>query len=218
MNSRDARRFDAVIVPGGGLRGGSKLPPWVENRFDKATEVAEGAFIIPLSAGTPHKPPPLDASGRPIFESIVGADYLRGRGYPAELILIEASSYDTIGNAYFARVIHTDPARLHKLAVVTSQFHMQRTEAIFRWIFSVPPDASAYDLTFITVPDTGMAPEVLVARRQKEEASLPQVCRLAEKYRTLRSVHDWLFSAHRAYTAHGRHASVSTDSALLQSY
>ena len=218
MRAHSGRPFDAVIVPGGGVWDGGKLPPWVENRFDKALDIANGVFIVPLSAGTPHKPSPLDSAGRPIFESAAGAEYLRGRGYPAELILVEAASYDTIGNAYFARVVHTDPARLPKLAVVTSQFHMARTEAIFRWIFSVPPDECAYDLTFFSVPDAGMSAEALHARRQKEEASLPQVHRLAQEHRTLPSVHNWLFSQHGAYMARRRREPAANEDALLQSY
>ena len=74
MPAHSGRPFDAVIVPGGGVWDGGKLPPWVENRFDKALDIANGAFIISLSAGTPHKPPPLDSAGRPIFESAAGAE------------------------------------------------------------------------------------------------------------------------------------------------
>ncbi len=50
---------------------------------------------------------------------------------PAERIWAETASLDTIGNAYFARVIHTDPAGLRRLLVVNSAFHMPRTRMIF---------------------------------------------------------------------------------------
>ncbi len=62
-------QFDAVIVPGGGVRSGGKLPPWVENRFDRALEIAAGGYIIALSAGTVHRPrrwmKPGDPSSKP---------------------------------------------------------------------------------------------------------------------------------------------------------
>ncbi len=108
--------FDAVIVPGGGLRPNGELPPWFTNRLDAALELAHGAPILTLSAGTTHKPPPLDRNGRPMLEAFVAAQYLLDRGYPHDRLLVEAASYDTIGNAYFARTVHTDPAGLAQAA------------------------------------------------------------------------------------------------------
>ena len=60
-------------------------------------------------------------------------------------ILAETCSYDTIGNAFFARTVHTDPRGLRRLLIVNSKFHMPRTEAIFRWVFGAAPDCG-YDL------------------------------------------------------------------------
>jgi hypothetical protein len=215
--SRHAPPFDAVITPGGGLWEGGRLPPWVANRLDKALEVAQGARIITLSAGTPHKPPPLDGAGSPILESVAEAVYLRNRGYPPELLLIENASYDTIGNAYFARVMHVDPAGLRRLCIITSHFHMPRTEVVFRWIFGLIPAARFYDLTFIAVPDVGMTTEVLQARQQKEEQSLRSVTALRTHYTTLASFHQWLFTKHAAYCVE-KPLRQKADSLLLQTY
>lgn len=215
--SRHAAPFHAVIVPGGGLWEGGRLPPWVENRLDKALELAQGASIITLSAGTPHKPPPLDEADNPILESVAEAAYLRDRGYPPELLLIENASYDTIGNAYFARVMHVDPAGMRRLCIVTSQFHMPRAEAVFRWIFGLVPVACSYDLTFIAVSDIGMTTEVLQARQQKEEQSLLSVSRLQAGHTTLASFHRWLFTKHAAYAVE-KPRRRKADSLLLQTY
>jgi DUF218 domain len=210
-------QWEAVIVPGGGVRADGKLPPWVENRFGRALEIAAGAPIIALSAGTVHRPPPLDAAGRPIFESVAGAAYLRQSGYAPDRILIEAASWDTIGNAYFCRTVHTDPAGFRRLAVVTSAFHMPRTREIFRWVFALPPADAAYHLTFIEVPNVGMPDDVLAARYAKELASRASLPDLMARVRTLRDLHRWLFTEHGAYAA-GSGAAPAVDPALAESY
>ncbi len=210
------RDYDAVIVPGGGVRAGGVLPPWVESRFEKALELAGGAYIIALSAGTPHKPPPIDNSGRPIFESAAGVEYLLRRGYRRELLLAETASYDTLGNAYFCRVTHTDPANLRRLAVVTSEFHMPRTKAVFRWVFAAVP-SEAYQLTFVETPNTGMRAEWRESRIAKERRSLEELQRLMGQRRTLAAIHGWLFRDHTAYAA-GKRAERTADGTLLESY
>lgn len=187
--------FDAVIVPGGGVLADGTLPPWVRARMDVALEVAGGAWIIALSAGTTHKPE------APVFESVAGARYLAERGYDPGRILMEWSSYDTIGNAYFARMHHTDPAALERLVVVTSEFHMERTEAVFRWVYGLPPNLVDYRLDFRSAPDEGLDEATLAARRDKERDGLEKVRVLAEGLRDLTSFHRWLFTEHGAYAA-----------------
>lgn len=140
-------------MPGGGLLPDGSLPLWVQNRFDFAIQRANGSSILALSAGTPHKAPPLDKGGRPVLEALAGARYLVSCGYPPEKILTETASWDTIGDAYFARTIHTDPAYLRRIHVITSAFHMPRTEAIFRWVFTLTPVAPSYEMEFTAVPN-----------------------------------------------------------------
>src|SRR4051794_19910913 len=111
--------YDALLIPGGGVRAGGILPPWAAARFDRVLELAGKAYLIPLSGGTPHRPPPLDARGFPISEAHAGAAYLMARGIPARRILIEASSLDTIGNAWFSRMLHVIPRGFERLLVVT---------------------------------------------------------------------------------------------------
>lgn len=75
-----------------------------------------------------------------MHEGAACADYLITQcGVPAGSILKECSSYDTIGNAYFAATIHAVPAGWNggRLAIVTSDFHMPRSRAIFETIFSL---------------------------------------------------------------------------------
>jgi len=49
---------------------------------------------------------------------------------------VNAGSTRSSGNAFFARLIHVEPRRLMRLLVTTSEFHSERTEEIFRWLFN----------------------------------------------------------------------------------
>ena len=192
--------FDAIVVLGGGVRAGGELPPWVAKRFDLAMEQAADAPIICCSAGTVHRPNPLDETGRPIFEAVAEARYLLQRGFPPDRIFIECASWDTIGNAYFARTMHTDPAGWRRLLVITSQSHMPRAEAIFHWVFGASPQ-SGYRLAFLASTDDGLPPEILQARTEREKASLASLEQIAARLPSLADVHRFLFTQHEAYRA-----------------
>jgi len=204
MIKNESGNYDAVLIPGGGVTGEGKLPPWVIRRLEKAVgETRAGVFIL-LSAGTIHKPPPHDDQGFPIFESQAAADYLIHMGIPSQRILIETCSYDTIGNAYFSRVIHVDPCGFRRLLVVTSSFHVARTETVFRWVYGLEPPAKDYLLDFQKVPDYGLSEKVLRERAAREAASLQKIIALRDQIQTLSQLHHWLFSEHEAYRAGGK--------------
>ncbi len=189
--------FDAILIPGGGLTRSGELTQAVRARLDLAL-AHTAALYIPLSAGTPHAPPPLDARGYPIWEAIPAAHYLQSRGIAEERIATEVCSYDTIGNAFFSRVVHTDPLGLRRLLIVNSEFHMPRTEAIFRWIFGAAP-AACYELAFESCPNVGISAAALEQRAGRERASIEKVRELAARIRDLPELHRWLFSQHGAY-------------------
>jgi hypothetical protein len=193
--------FDAIIVPGGGVREGGDLPAWVKPRLDRALELAGDAWLVPLSAGTPHRPPPLDARGFPILEARAGAEYLIARGADPRRILMEEASYDTIGNAYFSRVIHAIPRGFRRVLVVTSEFHMPRTEAAFRWIWGLPSPGGECALEFESVMDDGLDAKVLALRREKERVGLVRIEELRQRIRTFSELHEWVFSEHGVYAA-----------------
>jgi hypothetical protein len=191
--------FDAIIVAGGGVRAGGKLPAYVRRRLDRAIEVQQGAMVIASSAGTVHRPPPLDADGFPIFESVAAGHYLIARGVDPRTVLPETCSYDTIGNAYFARTIHVDPRGFRRLLVITSAFHMPRTEAIFRWVFGLDRPPEWYDLSFESVSDEDIPPDVLAARIERERASLDRLPATIDRIQSMRALNEWLYTEHAAY-------------------
>ena len=184
------------------MREGGRLPSWVERRLDLALELHSGnSYIIALSAGTTHRPPPMDALGFPIMEATAEAQYLMARGVAADRILVEKYSYDTIGNAFFSRMVHADPACLRRLLIITSDFHLARCEAAFRWIYGLAPKMHSYELTFEPVSDPEMPADLLALRCTKERESLADLLRLSERIQTMQDCHRWLFTEHGAYNA-----------------
>ncbi len=191
--------YDVILIPGGGVREGGNLPLWVKERLDFAISLQKGEYILTLSAGTPHKPPPIDNYGFPIFESIAAANYLQSKGINSQKILTETSSYDTIGNAYFSRMIHIEPRGFKKLLIITSNFHLIRTESIFRWVYGLNSESRAYELKFLAVDDIGISTQALQERREKERLSLTSLVQIKSQIKNLSTLHQWLFTKHSAY-------------------
>jgi hypothetical protein len=184
--------MDAILIPGGGLGPDGGPAPWVVARLDAALAVPSGCPILLLSSHSPHKP-----FSR--HESIAGAEYLLSRGCAAGRLYLDTWSLDTIGNAVFARLMHCDLRCWRRLLIVTSEFHMPRTEAIFRWIFSLPPLPYPFDLHFQAVPNIGLDTDTLSARREKESASLAKLPQLMENTANWPNLHEFLFQRHGAY-------------------
>ena len=191
------RDVEAFLVPGGGITATGQPTEWVRARLDRAVRRWSGQTVISLSAGTTHKPPPLDEHGFPVLESIAGARYLLERGIPREKILHESLSYDTIGNACFARLLHTDPLGLRKLLVITSEFHMPRSKAVFDWVFGL--GGPGYTLRYEAVENVGIDADSLRARTARESEGLRNVMALRNSIADLAGLHRWLFLHHRAY-------------------
>ena len=190
--------YDAILVLGGGIRDDGELPEHAMRRFDLALARESGEPIAALSAWTAHRPAILDSYGRPLFEATVGARYLVDRGISPGRIFCETTAHDTIGNAYFSRVQIVQPMGWRRLLVITSQFHMTRTEAIFRWVYSLDAPVP-YQLEFAASPNDGLSEAALSARMSKEAAGLCAVMRLRERLTSLRALATWLFTEHKQY-------------------
>lgn len=207
-------KYDAVIIPGGGLESGTNLPnPWVRERLDAAVRLSsETRYFIVLSRGTTHRPSPLDDRGFPISEAAASAKYIiyssKNQQDVIETcrILVEGTSLDTIGNAFFTRVNICDPMRLKKFVVVTSKFHMPRTKVIFDWIFGLDHDYNSSDIhiEYMETEDIGMSNEQKDGRGEREKESLKKLIKITvPTYNTMEKVSQFLFQQHSAYNAHG---------------
>lgn len=206
--------YDAILIPGGGVRAGGELPLWVERRLEHAIERRGDAMLVALSNGTTHRPPPLDDCGFPILESVAAAQYLMRKGVTADRILTETASYDTIGNAYFSLVMHVLPRRFERLLVITSEFHMARTEMLFRWIYGL---GGSFDLCFEASPNDGIEPRALASRAVKEESGRRSLPDLMGRIGSLAELHRWIFTEHAAYAA-GKSSRPAVDAMLLETY
>ena len=208
--------YDAILILGGGVREGGELTPWAAARFELALARETGEKLVCLSAGTTHRPPPLE-DGFPISESIAGARYLMHKGVDPRRIRIENVSYDTIGNAYLTRLLHVDPPGWTRLLVITSEFHMPRTRAIFEWVFAF--ENRPYELTFEASPNTGITPEGVRFRVEREEQALIGLRAVQQRIGTLRELHEWFYTQHQAYSASGRAKQErSRDPRVIESY
>jgi len=209
--------LDCVFIPGGGLLLDGSLPPWTLARLDRAlTLKSRTRWIGLLSGGTVHKPSPLDPGGYPVFESRAAANYLIESGLNPGQILTEICSYDTIGNAYFSRLLFAEPLQLKKLLVITSAFHLPRTKFIFRWIYSLEPTQGKIELHFESVPDSGLSAAALAARNQREKTSLKNLAETRSRIITLAAFTEWLYTEHGAYAPEIPEERLSSDE--LKSY
>jgi len=150
-----------------------------------------------LSGGTVHKPPPLNENGYPIFESRAAAEYLVQQGLDPAQLLTEISSYDTIGNAYFSRLLFAEPIKMQHLLVITSDFHLPRTQAVFEWIYGLTPLIVNCQLVFESVPDRGLHPKTLKARIAREKKSLEKMRETQLDITSLDAFQSWFYSHSR---------------------
>lgn len=138
-------RLDVILVLGGGVPQSLEEPPiYVQQRCDDAAAIVQqrqqqqqhrllpsrqGLLpILCLSAGTAHLPQLLAPNGLPVWESVSSAAYLQqkhglGRNTDGALpqVLVETTSYDTIGNAFYARTSFTDIIGWRRILVITNE-------------------------------------------------------------------------------------------------
>jgi uncharacterized SAM-binding protein YcdF (DUF218 family) len=210
MNTDENKKYDVVIILGGGLTDNGSPHPFVEERIRVGSEfLSDTRYFILSSRGTPHKPPPRNNADFPIDESISSAVFL-SKLLPdinPETILLDQWSLDTIGNAWFALVSFIEPMQLSNVLVVTSNFHMPRSEAVFRHIFSL--SSTTINVHFVSSDDVGIDEEVLTLRQTKEAKSLQNWLNTMKICTTKQKMAHFLFVEHGAYN--GRSAVKSID-------
>lgn len=85
---------------------------------------------------------------------------------PAEWILRETSSYDTLGNAFFSLTEHAIPLRWRRPLVITSSFHMLRSRSAFDGVFALARASGLSEAvpSYLATDDVGLDPAVLQVR------------------------------------------------------
>ncbi len=193
--------------------------------------------VICLSAGTAHLPQyVLPHTGLPLWESTASAAYLLRHPthpVPANNVFVETTSYDTISNAFFARTVMTDimrqgnddscssentrlrrrdkPPPPQRVLVVTNEFHVGRSKAIFDWIFGAPLSTMEefedehrrhYEMFYLSCNNVGLPVEAIHARKEHERRGEIHVrTKLSVQYKTLHHVWMFLTKEHDFYSA-----------------
>uniref|UniRef100_A0A7S3GWL5 DUF218 domain-containing protein n=1 Tax=Spumella elongata TaxID=89044 RepID=A0A7S3GWL5_9STRA len=213
----------AVVILGGGVTKEGTVPEHTQLRLDLAFELfqqlGERAVFFPLSGGTPHKPNPVDVRGFPIWECTAAAKKLMEMGVPPEQIYEESTSLDTIGNAYFLRAVHMSPADMYKMIVITNDWHMPRTRAIFDFVFSLPHRSrlerstmqatlrrwlggQEHSISYLSAEAGISDAHLLHVRTEKEARALRQFHdNIMPNIRSFQALHRWLFTQHNAYSS-----------------
>jgi uncharacterized SAM-binding protein YcdF (DUF218 family) len=209
-SSSSSSSVDAVVVVAGGMTPEGGLPEWVTPRLDYAYEAyaraAEGDKPRILLSGsmTPHKPPPMAKGGFNLHESTAMAEYLIEKGVPANSLLKDTASMDTIGNAYYSLCLHAIPRGWSKVEVVTSAFHMARTQAAFEWVWKLSP-TGPIDMQFVSTEDAGISESALKARATREAESAAALRANAARVTTFAAFNEWLFTTHKCYAVSRQH-------------
>lgn len=207
----------AILIPGGGLDPDGTPHAWVKRSLDRAIKIFTGKeVIIPLSRGTIYKPPLLNKRDFPIYESAAGAKYLVERKIPIKNIRIETQSLDSIGNAYFSKIIFVNQLKITNIDIITAAFHMPRIKFIFKWVYGLKP-AKKYNMKFITISDQNIENKILIARKKKEAQRLAETKVIANKIEDSYSFSMWLFTQHKAYSL-GDFASDILNEDTLKTY
>ncbi len=151
---------DAIIILAGGINNDGSLPELTKKRVEKGVDLYKEkiASKIILSGNYGFW---LDYAKTipPRSEAEAMKEYAESLGVSTPDIIMERSSKDTIGNAYFTKVDILEKNNWKNIVVVTSLFHLPRTKLIF---------------------DTVLGPEYLIDY-------VPADDRLGEEERTARS-------------------------------
>ncbi len=146
---------DCIIVLGGGVTKEGDCPEWVRQRLDRALELYNKRLAnkIILSGKI----------SKTLFEnhfneSKVMHNYLLGKGFPEENIILEGESRDTFENAYYSKII-ADKNYWKKIIVVTNKFHMKRCKKVFKFIFG-----KGYKISFKQAKNGNVKKEILENR------------------------------------------------------
>lgn len=90
------------------------------------------------------------------------------------------------------------------ILLLYKQFHMDRTKAIFDWIFGMDHDRNhaPYQLSYFASKDVGLTNEALQARQDHEKRSTETIqTKLVPKYTSMKEVWMFINQNHDLYTA-----------------
>lgn len=209
--------IEYIFVLAGGMKNSQQNHKFVESRLNRAVEEftkTDDAIIVCMGGGTYHKPPFTTNHGYVIHESTCCAKYLiKNYNIEPNKIMREWSSYDTIGNGYFAFMHWIYPLKLPNFTVITSEFHIKRVKVIFDY-FNTLFEVNA-KINYIATNNSEMNNTVLGTRIEREQNSIISFRRTIKKLQTLKQFIEWFYTDHSAYCAN---IEYSQNSEINESY
>lgn len=121
-----------MVLLGGGITPEGQLPDqeFIQERLRKVKELhAKLKAPIIISGGYSY----LLEEAPPRTEAAAMKEALMAMGVPEQVITLEEQSKDTVSNAYFVKKILGQSE--DELIIVTSDFHAERAEYIFKQVF-----------------------------------------------------------------------------------
>lgn len=206
-------KHDIFIVLGGGLNVDGSLPEFVQSRVDWVVKRQTCFDIVLFSAlYSLNVTPKLSKDGFPLSEAHEMAKYFLKKRNVKCKVFLENASFDTIGSAMFVRMHHLDRLRsnLKNLYLISSDFHIDRAEKIYKKILSLSPYPISNRLKPIGIK-TRIKTE---ARIEREKSSLAIFNETYRSIHTMSDSLDWMFSHHKSYNNSFLTGSIKEDNFL----
>lgn len=131
------QKKDSIIVLSRDITPHLQLTEESELRVDKGIELLRKgvADVIIMNGGPGYIEGGYYLScGIEIFHGLLMAQHAVSQGILLEKILIQPYSRDTIGEAYYVKKMFLEPRGWHNNVVVTSNFHIERCQAIYKHV------------------------------------------------------------------------------------
>lgn len=206
--NRLSEKIDLIICLAGGINEDTKeVHDFVKERLNLSYQYYTKCKckILLMGGGTYHKPPVLNDEQYVIHESTACANYLLDFDIKPTDIYKEWSSYDTIANGYYAFSNYIHPMEFSSIMVITSQFHMDRTKAIFKYFNNLHYKNNNVKLFFHSTNNI-ITGEVLKQRIERENNSLISFkTNVIDKKKTLRDFLKWFYEEHNSYNVIGQY-------------
>lgn len=187
------------VVLGGGLENNGCLPAHVRERVHFVLEnMKDGDAVILSALFSLNIPPIFGESSFPMSEALEMKKYFLAQQSGVECKLyLENASFDTIGAAFFLRNIFGFLLKNKKMIIVTSDFHVTRTEAIFRKVWQLKPQIIGADFEFI-----GLRTDFVKFRTRytKEAQSVEKFAKTTANLKSMNQFSEWFYSEHDNYS------------------
>ena len=218
INLNKLEKSEGIFVLAGGIDKKGICHPWVQKRLLLAFKLYKilNVPIYCIGGGSYHIPPIRNKYNYVIHESTSCAEFLIKLGVNPEHIYKEWSSYDTSANGYFSFTNFILPKKISNMILITSEFHMLRSQEIFNWIKDL--FNCNVEINYYSVSDKGLDIDLINIRSKREKDSHKNIINLREKINNLNDFHKWMFTEHKAYSSNSelirKHESIDEETKM----